>query len=80
MLFLLHSETIQLQAERELKLTGLSVIISLYLAKFMKHNKSNTTFVDEIVIIFSPIYSSETTYVISPFTLRTEFSDAMNIP
>ena len=53
--FLLYSGTIQLQVERDLKLTRFSANISLYLAKFMKHNKSNTTFVHEIVIIFSPI-------------------------
>ena len=31
----------------------------------MKHYKSNTTFVHEIAIIFSPIYSSEATSVIT---------------
>ena len=50
----------------------------------MKHNKSNTTFVHEIVIIFSPIYSSETTDMISSFNLRTELlkliPDAIIIP
>ena len=34
------------------KKTKLSVIISLYLAKFIKHNRSNTAFLHEIVIIF----------------------------
>ena len=33
----------------------LSTLISSYFAKFMKHNKSNTVFLHEIVIIFSPI-------------------------
>ena len=31
----------------------------------MKHNKSNTTLLNEIVIIFPPIYLSEATNVIS---------------
>ena len=30
----------------------------------MKHDKSNTTFLYEIVITFCPFYLSETTYVI----------------
>ena len=38
----------------------------------MKHNKWNTAFLHEIVIIFSPIYLSETTYVISSFNLMTQ--------
>ena len=51
----------------------------------MKHNKSNTVFLHEIVIIFSLIYLSEaTTYVISSFNLMTELSelipDAIIIP
>ena len=61
MVFLLYSGTIQLQVERDLKLTGLSAIIFPHLAKLTKHNKSNKTFVSEIVIIFSPIYLSEAT-------------------
>ena len=61
MVFLLYSGTIQLWTECDLKLTRLSAIISPYLAKFMKHNKSNTTFVHDIVNIFSPIYLSEAT-------------------
>ena len=69
--FLLQSGTIQLYAKRDLKLTRLSGIISLYLAKFMKHNKLNTTFLHEIVIIFSLIYSSVATQLISSFNLRT---------
>ena len=55
-----------------LKLTRLLRLISPYLAKFMKRNKSNTVFLGEIVIIFSPIYLSEATYVISLFNLMTE--------
>ena len=35
----------------------------------MKHNKSNTAFLLEIVIIFSPICLSEAAYVISTFSL-----------
>ena len=38
--------------ERDLKLTRLSAIIYLYLAKFVKHNKPNTVYLHEIVIIF----------------------------
>ena len=37
----------------------------------MKH-KSNTAFLHEVVIIFSPIYLSEATYVISSFNLMAE--------
>ena len=70
--------------ERDLKLTRLPAIISLYLAKFMKHNDSNTAFLHEIVIIFSPIYLSEATYVISSFNLMAELykliPDAIIIP
>ena len=58
--FVLYSGAIQ--AKRDLKLTKLS-IISPYLAKFMKHNKSTTTFLHQAVIIFSAIYSSKATYV-----------------
>ena len=36
-------------------LIRLSTLTSSYFAKFMKHNKSNTAFLHEIVIIFSPI-------------------------
>ena len=64
--------------------TRLSALISPYLAKFMKHNKSNTAFLHEIVITFSPVYLSETTYVISSFKLRKELleliPDAIIIP
>ena len=38
----------------------------------MKRNKSNAAFLHEIVNIFSAIYLSETTYVISSFNLMTE--------
>ena len=72
MMFVLFSGKIQLKAERDLKFTRLSTIISPYLAAFLKHNKSNTAFLHEIVIIFSPIYLSEATYVISSFNLMTE--------
>ena len=72
MVFVLYSGTIRFQAERDLKLTTLSALICPYLAKFMKHNKSNTAFLHEIVFIFSPIYLSEATYVISSFNLMTE--------
>ena len=50
----------------------------------MKHNDSNTAFLHEIVIIFSPIYLSEATYVISSFNLMAELykliPDAIIIP
>ena len=50
----------------------------------MKRNKSDTTFVHEINVIFSLIYLSEATYVISSFNLRTELKklipNAMIIP
>ena len=50
----------------------------------MKHNKSNAAFLHDIVIAFFPVYLSETTYVISSFTLRTELleliQDAIIIP
>ena len=47
----------------KLKLTRLSAITSPYLAECMNDNKLDTVFLHEIVIIFSPIYLSETTYV-----------------
>ena len=47
----------------------------------MKHNKTNTAFLHGIVIIFSPIYLSEATPVISSFNLMTELiPDAIIIP
>ena len=36
----------------------------------MKNIKSNATFLHEIVIVFSPIYLSEATYVISSFNQK----------
>ena len=41
----------------------------------MKHNKSNTTFLRQVVIIFSPIYLSEAIYVISSFNLISELRE-----
>ena len=38
----------------------------------MKHNKSNTAFLHEIIIILSQIRLSEATYVIGSFNLMTE--------
>ena len=58
----LYDGTIQFYTERDLKLTTLSALISPYLAKFMKHNKSNAAIWSEIVINFSPIYLLEATY------------------
>ena len=69
MVFVLYGETIHVK--RVLNLTRLSAFISSYLAKFMKHKKSNAAFWYEIVIIFSPIYLSEATFVISSFNLMT---------
>ena len=43
----------------------------------MKHIKSNTAFLHEIVIIFSPIYLSEATYGISSFNLMTELQELL---
>ena len=64
MVFVFNSGTIQFWAERDLKLTRLSALVFPYLAKFMKHNKSNTTFLHETVIylfFFAQIYLSEAT-------------------
>ena len=58
----LFGGTIQFYTERDLKLTTLSALISPYLAKFMKHNKSNAAIWSEIVSNFSPIYLLEATY------------------
>ena len=58
----LYGGTIQFYTERDLQLTTLSALISPYLAKFMKHNKSNAAIWSEIVINFSPIYLLEATY------------------
>ena len=58
----------------DFKLTTLSALISPYLTKFMKHNKSSTTFMHDSVIIFSPIHLSVaiSINVISSFNLMTE--------
>ena len=63
MVFVFNSGTIQFWAERDLKLTRLSALVFSYLAKFMKYNKSNITFLHETVIIFffAQIYLSEAT-------------------
>ena len=72
--------------ECDLKLTKLLALTSPYLAKFMKHNKSNTVFLQEIIIICSPVYLSKVTYVrsLSSFNLMTELRelipDAIIIP
>ena len=68
----LYSGTIQFYTESDLKVLRLSAIHSSYLARFTKHDKSNTTFWHEIVIIFSPIYLPEVTYVITSFNLMIE--------
>ena len=87
MVFVLYRGTIQFYVERDWILTRLSAIISHYLTKFMKHDKSNTAFLHEIVNIFSlisAIYLSEVTYVISSFILMTKLQElipyATNIP
>ena len=41
---------------RLFKVDYISGIICPYLAKFMKHNKSNTTFLHEIVFFFSNLF------------------------
>ena len=61
--------------ERDLKMTRLSALSSPYLAKFAKHNKWNTSFLRELVIIFSPIYLLEAIFVISSFNLMTELQE-----
>ena len=48
MVFDLYNGKIQLWAERDIKLTRLSAIISPYWAKFLKYNKSNTAFLQFI--------------------------------
>ena len=62
-------DAIQLEAESDLKLTRLAAIISPYLSKFITHTKLNAAFLYEVVVIFSPFYLLETTYVISSFNL-----------
>ena len=60
MVFVLYSSTIQPKAKRYLKLTRLSDIISPYLVKLVKDNKSNTALFHEIVTTFSPFHLSDT--------------------
>ena len=72
MVFVWNNVTMQLLAERDLQLTRLTVIISPYLTQFIKHDKSNVGFFHDIGMVFSPIYSSGDTYVISSFSLMTE--------
>ena len=57
--------------ERDLKMTRLSALSSPDLAKFVKYNKWNISFLRELVIIFSPIYLLEAIFVISSFNLMT---------
>ena len=38
----------------------------------MKHDKSNAAFLHEVAVIFSQIYLSVATYIISLFNLTTE--------
>ena len=75
LVFVFYSGTIQFQAERDLKMSRLSALSSTYLAKFMKHNKSNMAYLHEIIIIFSPVHLSEATYMISSFNLMAEFKE-----
>ena len=70
--FVEYNITVQLYVKRWLKLTISSTIISSYLVKFIKHNKSSTAFLDEIVIIFSPFCLPGTTYIISSTNIRIE--------
>ena len=72
LMLVLYSGTIQFSKERNSKLTRLSAVISPYLAKFIKYNKSNAAFLREIVNTFSAIYLSEATYVIISFNIMTE--------
>ena len=50
MVFVLCNRTIQLKAERDLKLSRLLAIISPYLAELIKHNWIQNLY--EIVVIF----------------------------
>ena len=75
LVFVFYSGTIQFQAERDLKMSRLSALSSTYLAKFMKHNKSNMAYLHEIIIIFFPVHLSEATYMISSFNLMAEFKE-----
>ena len=56
MVFVLYSGTIQPKAERDLKLTRLSSIISPYFNKLINYNKLNTALLHEILTTFSPFY------------------------
>ena len=56
MVFLLYSGTIQPKAERDLKLTRLSSIISPYFDKLINYNKLNTALLHEILTTFSRFY------------------------
>ena len=56
MVFVLYSGKIQPKAERDLKLTRLSGIISPDLGKLIKYNKLNTALLHAIVTTFSPFY------------------------
>ena len=71
MMLVLFSEAIQFYAERDLKLIRSSAIISPYLAELIRHNKWSAAFLHDIVI-FSPFYLSNATFVISSFNLRPE--------
>ena len=68
--FVLYSGANQFHAEFDLTLIRLSAHISPYLAKFMKHNKLNTAFLHESVIIFSTVYIPETPNMISSFNVK----------
>ena len=72
LVLVLYSGTIQFSTECNSKLTRLSAVISPYLGKFIKYNKSNAAFLREIFNTFSPIYLSEATYVIISFNILTE--------
>ena len=56
MVFVFYSGKIQPKAERDLKLTRLSGIISPDLGKLIKYNKLNTALLHAIVTTFSPFY------------------------
>ena len=64
MVLVLYGDTIQLKTELDLIMTRFLAFISLYLAKVIKHNKSNTVFLHDIFVIVSSFYLSEITYVI----------------
>ena len=69
MMFVLYSGTVVAHkvGKGGTKLTRFSAIISPYMAKFIKYNKSNPVFLHEIVIR----YLLGNTYVISSFNLST---------